>query len=93
MEECEACGAEGQLVQHHWSDRDGEEQHRQICRVCNALLIPRLFLHYLTLRCYLPPWETQRRAVRHVRGVEIMPERQARAILCRPGEEGSRYRE
>lgn len=31
----------------------------------------------------MPPWETQRRSVRHYRGIERMLERQARAVLRR----------
>jgi len=78
---CAVCGFEGQLVRHHWRGRAGGLSYRDICRECNALLVSGLFLSYLTLGGCLPPWETQRRAVRHVRGLEQMPERQARAVL------------
>ena len=79
---CEICGCgESRMVRHHWHDKRGNVHYRRLCRVCNALLVPQLFLMYLVIGCDLPPWETQYRAIRHIRGIEKMTDRQARAIL------------
>ena len=79
---CECCGVAGdRLVRHHWHDRRDRVHYRTLCRLCNAVLVPGLFLHYLVVGNWLPPWETQKAAVLHVRGLKSMDKRRASAVL------------
>ena len=82
---CECCGNDtDRTVIHHWYDRDGARQERVVCRACNAHLVTCNFKCYLsTMRTTLPVWGTQRRVVRHIRGVELLTVRQVNAMIPR----------
>lgn len=76
---CEACREERPLVRHHWFDTEGHYYSKEVCRRCNALLIPQNFPGEKEGRKdILPSWEKQ---LKYIHGLKPVPVLDIMAML------------